>query len=56
MSLTLEQKQALELEAIKTGEDIAQLIRNAQTVQAQYAEQLARLQTKQAALLAAVED
>lgn len=54
--MTPEQKQALEAEAIKTGEDIAQLIRNAQSVQAQYSEQLAKLQAKQSALLAAIGD
>lgn len=53
--MTPEQIQALEQEAIKTGEEIAQLIRNAQSVQAQYAEQLEQLQLKQSALLAAVD-
>ena len=53
--MTPEQRQSLEQEAIKTGEEIAQLIRNAQSVQAQYAEQLAQLQLKQSALLAAVD-
>lgn len=53
--MTPEQIQSLEQEAIKTGEEIAQLIRNAQSVQAQYAEQLAQLQLKQSALLAAVD-
>ena len=54
--MTPEQRQSLEQEAIKTGEEIAQLIRNAQSVQAQYAEQLAQLQLKQSALLAAAQD
>ena len=54
--MTPEQRQSLENEAIKTGEEIAQLIRNAQSVQTQYAEQLAQLQLKQSALLAAVEE
>lgn len=49
--MTPEQIQSLETEAIKTGEEIAQLIRNAQSVQAQYADQLARLQLKQSALI-----
>jgi len=53
--MTPEQRQSLEQEAIKTGEEIAQLIRNAQSVQAQYADQLAQLQLKQSALLAAVD-
>jgi hypothetical protein len=53
--MTPEQRQSLEQEAIKTGEEIAQLIRNAQSVQAQYAEQLAQLQLKQSAFLAAVD-
>lgn len=52
--LTQEQRQSLEQEAIKTGEEIAQLIRNAQSVQAQYADQLERLQLKQSALMAAI--
>ena len=56
MSLTPEQRQSLEAEIIKTDEELAQLIKDAQTIQSQFSEQIARLQLKQSALFAALED
>jgi hypothetical protein len=54
--LTAEQKQALEQEAINTAAEMEQVIKNAQTVAAQYNSEIQRLQLKQSALLAAVEE
>ena len=52
--MTPEQRQALEEEIIKTDEELAQLIKDAQTIQSQYSEQVARLRLKQSALMAAI--
>lgn len=54
--MTPEQRQSLEQEAIKTGAEMEQVIKNAQTVAAQYQSEIQRLQLKQSALLAAVEE
>jgi hypothetical protein len=54
--MTPEQRQALEEEIIKTDEELAQLIKDAQTIQSQYSEQVARLRIKQSALLAALDE
>ena len=58
--MTPEQKQTiqqmLEQEAVNTGNELEQLIRNAQTTAAQYASELQRLKTKQEALMAALEE
>lgn len=54
--MTLEQKNALEQEAIKTATEIEQVIKNAQTMAAQFSGEIQRLQQKQSALLAAVEE
>lgn len=54
--LTQEQKQSLEQEILSTQAEMEQVIKNAQTRQAQFAEQIAKLQLKQSALLAAVEN
>ena len=54
MTLTPEQRQSLEAEIIKTDEELAQLIKDAQTIQSQFSEQIARLRLKQSALFAAL--
>ncbi len=54
MTLTPEQRQSLEEEIIKTDEELAQLIKDAQTIQSQFSEQIARLRLKQSALIAAI--
>ncbi len=56
MTLTPEQRQSLEAEIIKTDEELAQLIKDAQTIQSQFSEQIARLRLKQSALFAALEE
>ena len=54
--MTDEQKTALEQEAIATAAEIEQVIKNAQTMAAQFSGEIQRLQLKQSALLAAVEE
>lgn len=54
--LTQEQKQSLEQEILSTQAEMEQVIKNAQTVAAQYNNEIQRLQLKQSALLAAVEN
>jgi len=54
MTLTPEQRQALEQEILSTQAEMEQVIKNAQTVAAQYQAEIDRLRLKQSALLAAL--
>jgi len=54
--LTQEQRQALEQEILSTQAEMEQVIKNAQTIAAQYQAEIDRLRLKQSALLAALEE
>jgi len=54
--LTQEQRQALEQEILSTQAEMEQVIKNAQTVAAQYQAEIDRLRLKQSALFAALEE
>ena len=53
--MTDEQRQALQIEAVNTATEIQNVIKNAQTVSAQYQQEIDRLNIKLSALLSVTE-